>query len=141
MICAELTDGQWDYQNSTITAEQSINVGVGWLTHQHANYGVGDFIVEGAEEQIAIVESGDNLTSIAREYNTTVNVLAVMNPEQDPQMLNIGDEWIYKEATICDYVESFKDWNVNEYNGGGDEEYSQKIDMYLASMFNNNPTS
>jgi LysM repeat protein len=43
-----------------------------------------------AAEEFYVIESGDTLETIARQYGTTVEQLLVLNPDVDPVALSIG---------------------------------------------------
>ena len=49
---------------------------------------------------IHVIAPGDTLYSLARRYNTTVDIIMDANPYLDPNRLVVGDQIIYIEDQI-----------------------------------------
>jgi len=115
----------WDFEaDGIITPEVAIEFAVGWLWHKKCIYG--NAIIEEGPVRTYIVRSGDNLSTIARRFKTTVKTIQKYTPSiTDPNKIYVGQEIRYREACMKPVIVGFRKWKeaVKRYNGGGDPNY------------------
>lgn len=84
------------------------------------------------------VKSGDNLSAIANKHGTTLNDLQSRNPAAKV-MIKPGQKLKYRKAKMGMVIVGWRNITTAEvasrYNGGGDPDYSSKLDYILKDVF------
>ena len=64
-----------------------------------------------------IVDAGDTLTKIARQYGTTTTTLRKLNTLPDPNKLDIGQKIALRKEAVCGFDALFLDADRNPIKG------------------------
>ena len=119
-------EGELDYSNSNMTAEDSIEGGVGWLFHKAAIYN--ERVVEKGNVINYKVKSGDSFWKIARKNGSTIETLRKYNPDIIPEKMQVGAKINFRKAKREIYISGWRDWKkaVDRY-GDSTQNYKNKV--------------
>ena len=129
-------EGELDYSNTNMAAEESIDGGVGWLFHKAAVYN--ERIVEEEPIKEYEVQSGDNFWKIAKENESTIETLRKYNPKIVPKKIKPGQKLRFKKAKREMYISRWRSWKdaVDRY-GDQTKDYMRKTYINLDELKNN----
>lgn len=138
---------RWDYAkvppDKRMDAVTSVEAGIAWLFHKAAKYE--EVTVETDPRELEHkVAPGDNLDTIAKTKQTTVDTLAKMNGWQyrvegnrvqvldskgKPAILKAGQVLKYKKAKRQWIISGWRSWDeaTARYNGGGVKDYAKEV--------------
>jgi hypothetical protein len=125
--------GELDYSNTNMTAEDSIEGGVGWLFHKAAIYD--ERVIEEGPLIEYKVKSGDSFWKIAEENDSTEETLRKYNPKVVPENIKKGQKVKFKKARKEMYISGWRDWKtaVHRY-GDQTPNYIEKVCSNLKEL-------
>ncbi|WP_035880251.1 LysM domain-containing protein [Cupriavidus sp. BIS7] len=113
----------------------NIRAGIGYLLMKMANYEYRSIIGNPKVHTIS-VNPGDSLDKIARTQGSTVETLKKLNPTA--VILRPGQILKFQKASIQRVITSWRHVSTamvaQRYNGGGDPNYTSKLDYVLSAI-------
>jgi len=118
--------------------EANIRAGIGYLLMRAAKYEYKSIPKPGATINEVIIQKGNTLTTIADRNHSTVDAIKELNPNIDPDSLQIGQVIKYQEASRQRVITGWEpidtQFALNNYNEGGDKKYAIKMDYALSKI-------
>jgi hypothetical protein len=113
---------------------QNIRAAVGYLLMRMAQFDFKTILDADTTLGHVTVKDGDNLSKIARERGTTVDMLTTMNPKAAASV-HKGQTLDYRKAAVRKVITGWRAFTpaiiAARYNGGGDPHYATKLEYAL----------
>ncbi|TGN99708.1 hypothetical protein PN36_34975 [Candidatus Thiomargarita nelsonii] len=140
IMSKELSEAIKSTDEVTNNPELNIKAGIAYLYTKMAKYGIRSLLdLTNKEQHDYTVLSGDSLSAIAKKVETTVLELEEQNELQKRDVIKIGQKLKYRKAKnrlVIVGWRAFTTANVYKlYNGGGDGNYTEKLDFVLQKVF------
>ncbi len=133
---------KWLNRLSVATARtlpaHNIRAAIGYLLMRLASFEFRSVNTDDTRVYEVTVKPGDSLSLIAKNNGTTVEVIRELNPSVSPTALSPGQRLKYRKASIRRVITGWRVANTTtiavRYNGGGDPNYTAKLDYVLPRL-------